>query len=144
MGTASASTGSTAEQTLFTTSIAGNTVGTTGGLRITWSGDYVKNTDNVTIRVKLGSTTFYDVTLTATASELIGEHYIMNNASATAQNARGYVSLGSGSTSVLEVDRNTTGTEDTTGALSLAITSQFADTNTSTFSLDNVVVELLQ
>lgn len=50
--------GSSAETTMYTKSIAGNTIGATGRVRLTIWGDYLQNnTGNYTMKVKFGATT---------------------------------------------------------------------------------------
>jgi hypothetical protein len=149
------------EESIYSHSIAGNVMGSTGGVRLTLGGDILKNVaGTVIIRVKLGATTILQsnalaLTQGATRYEFILEVLLMNSATG-AQKATGKFlcvteSSGASFSALLGNDPSAThmagygtASEDTTTAKTLDVTVQWSasDVNLS-FRKEIALLELI-
>ncbi len=142
----------TDETTIYSHSIPGNTLGSTGGIRVLVSGDYENSTGGdrtLIIKVKLGSTTLlttsaFKSTTNAQRRKWFLTIWLMNTAT-DAQRCSAHLIWSRASADtfpMLDVDASTgtangagygTAAEDTTGALTFAVTSDHnaAGTNLS-------------
>ena len=153
-------TNTVTETTVYTTTVAANTLSTNRMLRITALADYLNNDGaarTLTIRIKYGTTTYATYALSlgnsatirpvmidsalsalnATNAQVGGARFWVENAVGVAGNAGASLANGNGSMHAAVA-------EDSTGALALAITVQH-DTASSniTFRMHAVQVELI-
>jgi hypothetical protein len=135
-----------AEETLFTYSLAGGVLSTANGIRV--SGLFETNQTSggamtYTFRLKYGSTTIATTTIiTANASQgtYSYEAYILANAATNAQRAYAkIVGLDSGGNNRQNISKGTA-TEDSTGALNVVLTVQ-ASAASGTMDWCNRVIE---
>lgn len=141
--------GSTTESTVWSKSIAANRLGTGNVIR---GKIYIPDMDGddsgtLTLRLKYGSTTVATITTTTLPTiNMVGyiEFFLAADASASAQVGRILLDLQkTDTTSVERITAGGTATEDSTGALTLTITSQWSNTNFG-WTTDDVIVELLK
>ncbi len=126
---------STAEFSIIDTTVAANELGTNGSilLRIFLSEFDVANNSSMLLDIQYGSTTLATITITSAGggdeqnSTGIIEVVLIADGATNAQDASIHLSLGGPSATV---DTATgTATEDSTGALALKVTGQYADSS---------------
>lgn len=133
-------TGTASETSLGSCVIPAGFLGPNGKIRVWTSWSHTNSANNKTLKIKLGSTAFLNVTVTTTAESII-ERWISNLNSTSSQHS-GLVA--STSTSyVTNASVAATGTEDTTTALTLDLTGTLANTG-ETITLRNWVAEVLR
>lgn len=155
------SANSSSEQTLYQVSLPANTLGTGNAVKMTLFVDDVvadsANTDPI-LRFKYGSTTLMTITLDlstgiTTGSKGVIEFLLFANGSTSAQNGFATVNLSSGAVDLATVagsdaDKRAqayasgAATEDSTGALNIAVTLQLGDQGVG--SLLNVHAQMVQ
>jgi hypothetical protein len=119
----------TSEITIFSKTITGGNMGANGVLRLKamWNASQDSGGDLVlTIRVKLGSTTFLTMAITHAAEvnvDQVLDVWIGNLNSESAQRAAGSIVADNDS---VDADESAAGAEDTSGNLTLAVTAQWS------------------
>jgi hypothetical protein len=152
---------SAAENTLYSFSIPGNTIGATGILRCRFIADFLNNTganQTGTLRIKLGATTIFASgsgnIATNAGRRVLDLDFILANLTTGSQRLGGRAHMGAAGASTGEGDiaatvivngtEYGTAAEDTTSAKTLAITWQHAASNASLeIARKMVVLELL-
>ena len=137
---------STAEETLYTYTIPADTIGATGGIKLTMGGDALKNAaGTLVLKVKLGSTTVLEtaaMTLDSTANRYKWfVQFVCMNSATDAQKWTGEFHAGYGTTSFAAFRGDQTrghhavgygtSSEDTTSDLALTITAQWSASSAS-------------
>lgn len=146
--TSSSLVNDTAETTMYSYSIPANTLGSDGMIRLQWAGEFLNNTGGsatLVVRVKLGSTTIFDTNTVLAGTNSASERNLAGHCWISAQNATNaqasYCQASMGATSTTggsaggavfrpEAVHNSIA-EDSTTALTLSITFDFASASTS-------------
>lgn len=136
--TAASITGTVNETTLATISIPAGSMGPNGQIEVISHWTYPSSANNKILRIKIGSTTFWQVTLTTNAN-LHTYFRVCNRNSAASQVgftlSGGISGFGQSGSAII------TGTENTNTTLNMVLTAQLANTG-ETIQLESYLAKL--
>ncbi len=134
-------TGDTNETTLTSTSITGGTIGSTGTLVISAAGDITNSASGAkTIKLKFGATTLATISRTGANAQDWQIFITMSSSSTTSHRA---MVLSSVTDAITIQGDSIQPTDDSSGALTLAVTAELANGSDTIriFSLDVLVMQ---
>ena len=133
-------TNSTSETTLFTTSIPANTFGTNNGIKARLHLQSVTANSTYTLRLKYGATTMVTIASINHTGDVVVDIVILADGATNVQEGQ-LTAFGVGA--IATISDLGTAAEDSTGALNLVVTAQYAS-NDSTLTFKNVYVEVIK